>query len=439
VTQSHVTESQLTEAQRTEVRDGQAPTTNPLGSSRGVISRWRWLLVFATLLLIASAAGSALWWTFRTRQTDSFKAALAAVDRGDLPVARQYLAELRASAEHQSQATLIRGALLLRKGHYYPALDELEEVQGHPDLKIAALKLIGQAWYHLGRHVEAQAAFKEVLKADPNAVEAHRWLAASYYDLGAIHDALDHLKRTAELDLGDPRPHRLLGLIYKDYERYDDAVPCYEESLRRKGDQPDWADVRQELAACQLKLRRFRDALATLAPCPASAEANVLRAECQHAIGQTSLAKESLDAALKQDIGNLDGMLLRGTILLEEGDATAAVKVFQRAAQVRPKDYLAHFKLAQAYSQAGKQDRAQIEQKLADQIREVRKEFADLHQAAWDRPRDFQVRLRLATLAQELDRPDLADVWLRSAAALQPLAIPDSENPPPESVERKGN
>jgi hypothetical protein len=66
----------------------------------------------------------------------------------------------------------------------------------------------------------------------------------------------------------------------------------------------------------------------------------------------------------------------------------------------------------------------------------VRKEFADLHQAAWDRPGDVQVRLRLATLAQELDRPDLADVWLRSAAALQPLATPNPENQQHDSTQR---
>ncbi|MCI0359911.1 MAG: tetratricopeptide repeat protein [Planctomycetaceae bacterium] len=426
----------MTEAQLTEARASQAPTSSQPGSVRRGISRSRWLLVVAALSLFVAAALFALWCNFRDRQTDPFQAALAAVDREDLAVARQYLAELRSSGKHHSQATLLRGAMLLKKGYYYPALDELQEVADHADLKISALKLIGQAWYHLGRHVEAQAALHKVLREEPNAVEAHRWLAASYYDLGANHDALHHLKRTADLDPSDHRPHRLLGLIYKDYERYGDAAACYEESLRRKDGQPDWVDVRQELAVCQQKLWRFRDALATLAPCPATVEVSVVRAQCQHALGDVPSAKESLAAVLYQDQANLDALVLQGTILLEEGKTPAAVDVFRRATQAHPKDYLAHFKLAQAYTQLGQQDRGNAEQKLADQIREVRKEFADLHQVAWDRPHDVQVRLRLAALAKELDRPDLADVWLRSAAALQPLATPKPYGPQPDATNR---
>jgi hypothetical protein len=90
-----------------------------------------------------------------------------------------------------------------------------------------------------------------------------------------------------------------------------------------------------------------------------------------------------------------------------------------------------HFKLAQAYAQAGKPKQAETEQKLADEIREIRKEFADLHQAAWDRPDDAAVRLRLAELAGKLGRPDLADVWLKSAAALTPLPMPPSSTAGP--------
>jgi hypothetical protein len=80
---------------------------------------------------------------------------------------------------------------------------------------------------------------------------------------------------------------------------------------------------------------------------------------------------------------------------------------------------MAHFKLAQAYSQTGKEELAKAEQETTERIRLLRLEFAQLHQTAWDRPRDAQVRLRLAELARELDRPDLADVWLKSADSLQ--------------------
>jgi tetratricopeptide (TPR) repeat protein len=383
--------------------------------------RWRRLLIVAACLTIVSA-GVGIWWYSRPRTVDPFVAARAALDRDDLARARQLWMELKSTPGREQQAAFVRGALLLKKGYYYPALDDLQRVRQDPQFRLPALALIGQAWHRLGRHVEAQAALQEVLKDEPDSVEAHRWLAASYYDLGAIHYAVFHLERTGQLDPTDFRPYRLLGLINKDYERDSVAVQKYEESLRRKSHQPDWADVREELAVCQTRLRRYREALATLAPCPETAAVAVLRAECHHALGELPRAKETLARALALEPDDLGALVLHGTLLLEEGDPVKAAAAFRRAADAHPKDYMAHLKLAQAYSQSGQSELAEAEQKKADDIRELRRVFAELHQAAWDSPEDIQVRLRLAEIAKALGRPDLEEVWLRSAAALRPLA-----------------
>jgi tetratricopeptide (TPR) repeat protein len=389
----------------------------------------RRLLWGVALALAAAAIAGGLWWQYgHDLQEDPLQRGLAALERGEFAAARHCVTELRALDGHESQATFLRGAMLVKMGYYYPGLDDLDKVQHPPELKQRSLILMGEAWYYLGRHVEAQAALRQVVESDPAAIDAHRWLASSYYDMGAITDALVHLQRTAELDPADHRPQRLIGLIYKDFERYEDAAPMYEESLRRKGDQPDWAQVRQELAACQLKLRRHQDALATLKPCPQSPAVLVLQAECLHALGKTAAAKEAVQTALDQEPQNLEALVLLGSILLEEGSINQAIDSFERAAKNHPKDYMAHFKLAQAYAQANRPEMAAAEQKVADHLREVRKLFADLHQAAWNDPQDARVRLRLAQLAKELDRPDLEQVWLKAAAALQSLPDPEGQN-----------
>jgi tetratricopeptide (TPR) repeat protein len=408
------------------------------GTTAPRISRWRTgrrLLLVAAAIGIVGAVAVAVWiWRGgQSRGETAFAQARAALDRQEWATVRQLARELHALPGHQPHATFLRGALLLHKGHYYPAVDELEQVKEAPQVKLPALLLLGQAWYHLGRQIEAQAALEEVLKHEPNSLEAHRWLAASYYDQGAIHDAIVHLVRTAELDPLDPRPDRLLGLIYKDYERYEDAVTMYEESLRRKSDQPAALEIRHELAECQLRLRRHRDALATLEHCPQLPALDAIRAEYHYAIGETELAKETLARAIAAEPDNLEVSLLRATILLDEGQAERAAEILNRAALKHPHEYMLHFKLAQAYAQSGKPKQAETEQKLADEIREIRKEFADLHQAAWDRPDDAAIRLRLAELAGKLGRPDLADVWLKSAAALAPIPTPSSTADPPQS------
>ena len=55
----------------------------------------------------------------------------------------------------------------------------------------------------------------------------------------------------------------------------------------------------------------------------------------------------------------------------------------------------------------------------AERIRALRRTFADLHQEAWAHPGDADVRRRLATMAADLDRPDLEQVWLEAAAAVE--------------------
>lgn len=350
---------------------------------------------------------------------DKFKAGLAALDRGDWRQARRYARELKASESAAPQASFLRGALLLEKGYCYLALDELGKAKQQASLESAALTLMGQAWYRLGRHAEAQAALLEALKQEPDSFDAHRWLAASYYDMGLILDAIDHLKRTAELDANDPRPHRLLGLIHKDYGRLEEAIAFYQESLRRNNAQPDVEEIKQELAACQVEQRYYSDALETLEECSNLPVFDVLRARCYHALGDVAAAKAAVDRALKKKDDELDGLLLRGDMLLEEGDALAAITAFQRAVKTHPKDYGAHFKLSQAYGKAGQQQLSEAQREEAEKIRIIRDEFSQLHKAAWASPHDRQVRLRLATLAQQLERPDLAEVWRQSAAALQ--------------------
>lgn len=405
-----------------------ASTANPFDASAAKPSGLGWLRFRRRLLgVVALAALSAIAFVALRRfaigpAEDKLEAAIEALNQGDWGLARKCARELKSTRRLAPQAHFLQGAILLQKGYCYPALDVLEKVPRDSALKQRALVLAGQAWYRLGRHVEAQTVLLQSLESDPDSAEAHRWLAASYYDLGAIRAALEHLERTAVLDAADPRPHRLMGLIYKDYERYEDAVPSYAESLRRKSDQQDAPAIRQEMAACQLKVRRHEDALATLEPCADSPEIDALRAECYYALGRTKQAESHLDRALRHEPDNLEALLLQGSNSLEAGDAALAIKTFQRGVQSHPRDYTAHFRLAQAYANAGEPELSAAAGAEAEKIRVLRHEFAQLHREAWDRPGDINVRSRLAELAQELGRPELAGVWLRAAAALKPAA-----------------
>ena len=400
--------------------------------SHTLVSRRRSGWLIGGLLFMAGAAVAvAVGWGWKGRRIDAAAptpmalatAAWEAVDREDGAAARQAIRSLRERGA-AGLAGVVQARLLVARGFSRPALDLLASL---PADKTAAddadlVRLVhlvrGEAAYRLRLYPLAEQELNAVLAAAPDSVDAHRLLAAMTYDAGAIPAAIEHLEATARLAPNDPRPHRLLGLIHNDYERYPEAVEYYEESLRRSPDQADRNEVLVEMAGSLVKLHRHREALATLDKLAGGA-ADLLRAECLLAIGDRGAARGIVNRILETSPDDLGALRLEGSIDLEDGNPQGAVRPLERGVAKHPRDYLVRLKLAQAYAGAGREADADAARAEAERIRALRRTFADLHQEAWARPGDADVRRRLATMAADLDRPDLEQVWLEAAAAVE--------------------
>ena len=407
--------------------------------SRALAPRIRGRVLVGGLLLMGGAAAAvAAGWGWKWRRIDAEAAtpmALAteawkAVDRQDGAAARQAIRSLKDRGA-AGLAGVVQARLLVARGFSRPALDLLAALPadktGADDADLLRfVRLVrGEAASRLRLYPLAERELNAVLAATPDSVDAHRLLAAMTYDAGAIPAAIEHLEATARLAPADPRPKRLLGLIHNDYERYPEAVEHYEESLRRSPDQADRNDVLVELAGSLVKLHRHREALATLDKLDkldklaGGDDADLLRAECLLAIGDRGAARGIVNRILETSPEDLGALRLEGSIDLEDGNPQGAVRPLERGVAKHPRDYLVRLKLAQAYAGAGREADADAARAEAERIRALRRTFADLHQEAWARPGDADVRRRLATMAADLDRPDLEQVWLEAAAAVE--------------------
>ena len=400
--------------------------------SHTLVSRRRSGWLIGGLLFMAGAAVAvAVGWGWKGRRIDVAAptpmalatAAWEAVDREDGAAARQAIRSLRERGA-AGLAGVVQARLLVARGFSRPALDLLAALPADATAADDAdlLRLVhlvrGEAAYRLRLYPLAEQELNAVLAATPDSVDAHRLLAAMTYDAGAIPAAIEHLEATARLAPNDPRPHRLLGLIHNDYERYPEAVEYYEQSLRRSPDQADRNEVLVEMAGSLVKLHRHREALATLDKLAGGA-ADLLRAECLLAIGDRGAARGIVNRILETSPDDLGALRLEGSIDLEDGNPQGAVRPLERGVAKHPRDYLVRLKLAQAYAGAGREADADAARAEAERIRALRRTFADLHQEAWARPGDADVRRRLATMAADLDRPDLEQVWLEAAAAVE--------------------
>ena len=361
---------------------------------------------------------AAVWWYLQPKAvSDSqlFVVGLKAAEWGEFAAARSVIRGLRERGREE-HAAIVLAKTLIAKGFYQPAVEVMsgsEEVS----LETQRLLLLAEIAQREGRHRAVEEMLKPILKSEPELLDAHRLLAASYYDLGVIDGALRHLAAVARLDLSDPRPLRLLGLIYSDYELYAEAIPFYVESLRRSPDQPDRNDLLLELATCHEKQRQYSEALDAIALRPSSPSVEVLKARCMLALGRREAAREVVATVLRNAPNDIEASLLEGSILLEDGDAQAAIRPLRIAASDQH-HYVAHFNLAKALTAVGLDDEASKEREVATRIRESRKKFADLHKAAWENPKDPDVRLQLAETAATLGRPDLEAVWRAAARSL---------------------
>jgi len=375
--------------------------------------------MFAVVLALAAAAAPA-WLAEKTAPDRLFQRAKQALAQNDLATVHAAAEALNGLAAYEPHRHLLEGMVLLHSNRLLEAVQHFRLANEHPETKGLAYALSGEALYKAKRFRDAQRILVEAIRIDPSYTDARRWLAALYYDIGMMDHALEQLQAVAEQAPADPRPARLRGLIYKDFEAYERAVAEYRESLRRAPNQPDKQAVLVELAYCQLKLGRAAEALETLRRASPTADALALQAECCQLQGDEATAKKLVRDALRLDPKHLGAKLVKAALELADGDPAAAVRTLEKAAEDHPKEYLVRYKLIQAYERAGRKDLARGQVQAMNELRQLRTQFAELHNKAMKDPVSADIRYQLGVLANKLGKPELAYTWFTAALALQP-------------------
>lgn len=370
--------------------------------------------VLIVLLLAGLAAGAFEW----RRQTTErlYQAALAASSQGDIVIVHQALRRLPAESY---RTRLLRAVIELRSNRLENALRNLDIAAQNSETALWARFLAGEALCRIQDYEACITTLRGALQADPEHVDGHRWLAVAYFDIGASAEAVEQLKEVIRLDPADSRAYRMLGLIYTEAEEFPQAIEAYRASLDRSRDQPDLEQILAELATAQLKVNLYEDALSTLDGAPATSELESLRAEALYALGRDREAKQTVDQVLRGG-ETQRALVLRGLMLLDAGQASAAVAPLRRAVELQPEDFETRAKLTQAYAQAGNADGARQELVEFERIKKIRQEIHELTLVAANRPDAAETRYELGLRYQRLGLLTVARKWMRAAVALDP-------------------
>jgi tetratricopeptide (TPR) repeat protein len=377
---------------------------------------WCW---FAVALVTVVASGAA-WWYHVTRPAYRWQRGREALRQNDWFGVEDIARRLEAAGD-ADHACLLRGEVLYRQRHYADSIAELNKVRNEGDLRLQAAALQGQCFLGLHRLGEAERVFTFVLEQQPEHADAHRGLAAVHYDLGNLSQAVLHLEEVARLDPGDGRPHRQIGLIWMDLSKNADAAAAYREALGRSLKAAVRQEVRLELAEVLVRQRDFSTALQTLddpeADRPESVVALGLRGQCLWGLSRAEEARALLEKGLERYSSNGCLLRLRAQIHLTDQQPGPAATLLEKAVAQDPQDHLSRYQLALAYAQLSRTEDAAAQQEQVKEIRGRLELLTQLSKEAMDKPRDAEVRLRLAEVCARAGRADLAAMWQRAAEA----------------------
>jgi tetratricopeptide (TPR) repeat protein len=218
-------------------------------------------------------------------------------------------------------------------------------------------------------HHAAEPAIEIFTKGNrlfPQSVRMLTALAAAWYESGSFEKAAQRLVQASDLDPGDPTPYLFMGKMQATEAVLSVSVA---ESLQR------FAKLHPENA-----LANYYYAVSLSKP--VSADDNV---------ANRAQVKSLLLKSVQLDPKLAPGYLQLGIVYAEEQDLAQAISAYQQAISIDPNLEQAHYRLAQAYRQAGESANAHDEMQLYEKIA---KKNADETERERSEMRQFTYRLQ---------------------------------------------
>jgi tetratricopeptide (TPR) repeat protein len=349
--------------------------------------------------------------------------ALAAARQGDQEQFRKTVEDLREYPGTGEHLNLLLGVGLIFSGDHAAALKQISRVPPAGTLRRPMLQWSAECLMRLQRWGEAEQLLKLLIEEDPTDPDNHRNLATVYHNLGAMDFALAALQETGRLDPDDHRAFRLAGLILNaDYANYTEAILQYRQALEKSPPEEVERAIRTELAQCLIEQRDYTAALEILEPVSEAVPVLVMRSECLWSMGELEESRKLLTQAEQERPDSVRVRLLRARMLLDEGDRQGAIAIYEELLAKEPHDFQTRYQLALAYQAAGETEAYERELARYRESEVKRGELFDMYREAMQRPADFEIRERLASLCEELGQRELAETWRKAALSARELA-----------------
>ena len=276
------------------------------------------------------------------------------------------------------------------------AIDEYRQaIEADPTSEYLTAGL-AELYARTGRIRDAVLEAQDIIKKDPNNLEAHRLLGRIYLrSLGDVQEgsgsdsvlklAIEQYEQIVKLDPESTDDHLLLGRLYK---VNNDLQKAEQEFKTAVALQPDSEDAITALALLYTEENDFTNAAKVLDSVPDSARSAKLYSVLGYTYEQQKEYKKAIDAyrkATELDHDNLDAIRGLAQNLLNDGQLDAALEQYKIVAEANPEDAQSYLRMADIYRRQGKFDDAldnlKKAQSMVQDLMEVDYSFAEIYQA----------------------------------------------------------
>lgn len=254
------------------------------------------------------------------------------------------------------------GLALFKAGEYQPAIVELDPLlKAHPGDQQLTI-LLGMSHYGLDHFAAASTLLKQALDHDPQNLAllltlAHSCLWSKQY--ACVQDAFH---RMVALNADSAEAEMLMGEALDEMKDHEGAVRQFRAAAQVNPKEPNvhfglgylfWTKGQYPEAAAEFQAELGND--------PQHFKAMLYLSDARMQMNQPDQARPLLEKVIRTDAAN--GMAHRdlAIILVDQGNKAEAVKEFQAAIKIDPKDVNAHYRLARLYRSMGKPAEAKIE------------------------------------------------------------------------------
>jgi tetratricopeptide (TPR) repeat protein len=223
-------------------------------------------------------------------------------------------------------------------GKFADAIPLLERSQSwYRVANVDALYVLGLCEIFVKNLDGARAVFAKMFDVPPDSGASYLFTARMLIrqDLGVAGES--YAQKAVALDPKLPLAHYLLGELYLSQSKIPEALI----ELQKEMDvNPGYAGVYYKLADADMRLEKYEE------------------------------AERLLQRSIWLDPASTGPYILLGKVLEKKGESELAVRTLRRALTMDPSNPISHYVLGQAYHQMGRNDEANNEFKLAEQLRQ---------------------------------------------------------------------